>query len=598
MSFDEESQSLLSPLSTPPPNESYRNSRLRYQLLRCVCLPSKPAVVLICLALIVGAVQKIFSVMCGAIFLFVVGGHYVSELWAAIISYLLLSVTVFLYPASGFLADVFCGRFKIMIISMSLFIVSFVLLPAALGLVLMNPQLYPFHLSSVKLICFSVIILFFSLAFWLGITSYHANFIQFGLDQLMEAPSEHLSLFIHWIIWADSVASAVVVPLTATLLCRRYYPHVRVIFGTLPIICLISLIALMIVGFKKRHWFRTELFRQRNPYKSVFNVLSFASQHRHPLQRSAFTYCDDEKPSRLDFAKERFGGPFTTEQVEVVKVLFRILTILLVLGPIFVLYLPNSLIGFALISVHISHEGLYYCHSSWILLESGALKYITSTIFFPIYTCIILGRKRIPKMFVRLGFGIVILLLGVLYFLVIDVTGHSLNQVHIRINDSTLCMLNVELGGLRIHVPSLGMHWAFLIPANVLFGIGPLLIMTTIFEFISAQSPHTMKGLVIGLFLTIKTLFELLGALGLIPFSLSVFWKSDYIQEHSPLINCGFGYLLSVSVIAVIGFVLYLVAAKRYKYRVRDDRPYDHRFAIDYYSRTIQEREREVVPSV
>ena len=136
MSFDEESQSLLSPLSTPPPNESYRNSQLRYQLLRCVCLPSKPAVVFICLAIIVGAVQKIFSVMCGAIFLFVVGGHYVSELWAAIISYLLLSVTVFLYPASGFLADVFCGRFKIMIISMSLFIVSFVLLPAALGLVI------------------------------------------------------------------------------------------------------------------------------------------------------------------------------------------------------------------------------------------------------------------------------------------------------------------------------------------------------------------------------------------------------------------------------------------------------------------------------
>ena len=93
-----ESQSLLSPLSIPAPNESYPNSRLRHQLLGRVCLPSKPAIVLICLAVVVGAVQKIFSVMCGAIFLFVVGGHYVSELWAVIISYLLLSMTVFFVP--------------------------------------------------------------------------------------------------------------------------------------------------------------------------------------------------------------------------------------------------------------------------------------------------------------------------------------------------------------------------------------------------------------------------------------------------------------------------------------------------------------------
>ena len=591
-----ESQSLLSPLSIPAPNESYSNNRLRHQLLGRVCLPSKPAIVLICLAVVVGAVQKIFSVMCGAIFLFVVGGHYVNELWAVIISYLLLSMTVFLYPASGFLADVFCGRFKIMMVSVSLFIVSFVLLPAALGLVLMSPQLYPFYWSSVKLISFSVIIMFFSLAFWFGITSYRANFIQFGLDQLMEAPSEHLSLFIHWIMWADSVASAVVVPLTATLLCRRYYHHIKVIFGTLPILCLISLIALMIFSFKKRRWFNTGLFRHHNPYRTVFNVLNFARRHRHPLQRSAFTYCDDERPSRLDLAKERFGGPFSTEQVEDVKVLLRILIILLVLGPIFVLDLPNSLIGFALISIHIAHKGLYYCHTSWILLESGALKYTMSAIVFPIYICFIFGRKRIPRMFVRLGFGITILLLGVLYFLVMDVTGHSLNRT--QVNESTQCMFDVALDELRIRVPSLGMHWALLIPANVLLGFGPLLTVTSVFEFISAQSPHSMKGLVIGLFLTIKTLFELLGALSLIPFSLTIIWKSEYLQEHSPLTNCGFGYLLSVSVIAMIGLVLFLVVAKNYKYRVRDDRPYDHRFVIDYYSRTIQAREREGVPSI
>ena len=146
-SSEGESQSLLSPLGKPVPNESCPNSRFRCQLFWHICLPSKPAIVLICLA-IVGAVQKIFSIICATVF--VIGGHYVSELWAVIISYSLLSMTVILYPISGFLADVFYGRFKILMISMCLFIVSFMLLPIALALVLTDPQLHQFYLSSVN----------------------------------------------------------------------------------------------------------------------------------------------------------------------------------------------------------------------------------------------------------------------------------------------------------------------------------------------------------------------------------------------------------------------------------------------------------------
>ena len=47
-------------------------------------------------------------------------------------------------------------------------------------------------------------------------------------------------------------------------------------------------------------------------------------------------------PSRLDFAKERFGGPFTTEQVENVKTFFRILLVLFAIGPVFALKVPAS----------------------------------------------------------------------------------------------------------------------------------------------------------------------------------------------------------------------------------------------------------------
>ena len=110
-----------------------------------------------------------------------------------------------------------------------------------------------------------------------------------------------------------------------------------------PCLCTIescNVIILLIIIKWKRHWFYTEA-GQENPYKAVFKILKFASKHKHPLQRSAFTYNDNYILSRLDFAKERYRGPFSTEQVENVKTFFRMLLVLLSMGPVFMLEVTN-----------------------------------------------------------------------------------------------------------------------------------------------------------------------------------------------------------------------------------------------------------------
>ena len=67
------------------------------------------------------------------------------------------------------------------------------------------------------------------------------------------------------------------------------------------------------------HWLVKEPVTQ-NPFRLVYSVVRYAIKHKHPEQRrSAFTFCEDERPSRIDFGKIKFGGPFTTEQVEDVK---------------------------------------------------------------------------------------------------------------------------------------------------------------------------------------------------------------------------------------------------------------------------------------
>lgn len=59
--------------------------------------------------------------------------------------------------------------------------------------------------------------------------------------------------------------------------------------------------------------------------------------------------------------------------------------------------------------------------------------------------------------------------------------------------------------------------------------------MFAIFEFICAQSPQSMKGLIIGLSFAIKGLFQLIATSFVAPF---LFWKPS-------LPSCGSGYYLS-----------------------------------------------------
>ena len=592
-SSSEESQPLLLPSVSEESSPSNGCCQLNCQLQRYLCLPSKAAILLICLTVVVSAMIKIFFILYVIATVAIVGEKYIDKTLAVSLSYLLGVLAVILYPVSGFIADVFCGRFRTIVISMCFFIVSFLLLVCASILVLVSPELFPLHWSHLKVVLFVLIIILYGITFGIGVVMYHANFIQFGLDQLMEAPSEHLSLFIHWIFWADSLPSVVIIPLMVALSCHKNYLPVKVMLGCLPFICFVALMFLLVLSVWKRHWFYSEP-GQNNPYRVVIKVLTFARKHKYPLQRSAFTYCDDERPSRLDFAKERYGGPFTTEQVEDVKTLFRILVILLVLGPIFVLDMPNSTFGFLLIGVHTAHKNTKHCDTSFFLFESGTLKFIISAVLYPLYMFIMFAciRANIPRIFTRLRTGIILFLFGVSSFVITDLIGHAQN--HINANETVQCIFMIRHDEKRIayHVPTLGLHWTSLIPANLLLGIGPLLVMTAAYEFISSQSPHSMKGLIVGIFLMIKMFFQFMSILAILPFSIKSIWVNEHLKEHPPVTSCGFGYLLFICVFALIGFILFSIAAKRYKHRVRDDRPFDHRFAIDVFSRTIENREK------
>ena len=54
-----------------------------------------------------------------------------------------------------------------------------------------------------------------------------------------------------------------------------------------------------------------------NPVKQIIDVLKYAYHHKYPVRCSALSYyLKNTYPSRIDFGKIQYGGPFTNEQVE------------------------------------------------------------------------------------------------------------------------------------------------------------------------------------------------------------------------------------------------------------------------------------------
>ena len=115
-------------------------------------------------------------------------------------------------------------------------------------------------------------------------------------------------------MWAYNFGCTILVTVIALYTCAAVNATGRVAIVALPLVIVFLFMLVLIVSCFKCQWFNSDL-RQRNSCKVIIKVLNFAQKHKYALRHNVITYCDDEKPSRLDFGKAMFGGPFTTEQV-------------------------------------------------------------------------------------------------------------------------------------------------------------------------------------------------------------------------------------------------------------------------------------------
>ena len=498
-----------------------------------------------------------------------------------------------LYPLGGLLGDVRLGRYRTVIIGLALLLACMV--TASIGSVI----LVVFHddetLGNVSIRASFITIAVLSFVLLMsGFSAFTSNVVQLGLDQLMEKPSESLGVFVHWFVWANRFGQVIIQVLYAAKQCTRAnlstfaIPH----FATysLPVILFLLLSFFLFCNCCSHKHFNKDKV-QYNPYKMIVKILNFARKNKYPVgPTSAFAYYDDTIPSRIDYAKERYGGPFTTLDVEDVKTFIRVLLVLIAIAPVFILDVPSSDTLFPLFSLHTAPKTAFSngtCGWKWMLLESGTLSSLTAVVVFPLYMWVIYSvlRNEVPKILVRLGFAICLYIMAIVSLLAVDLTGHI--TLHVEQKPNAMCMF-VETYYSN-NLVTLNLHWSVLILPNLLKDLAPDLIMATAFEFISAQSPHAMKGVLVGMLFAVRGFFLIVGIVLLVPFALNQIWKRGNLRDNPPVTSCGFGYYLVTTVVALFGLCLFIIAVKKYKYRKREEEPFSQAQVEEIFSRRIQQ---------
>ena len=495
------------------------------------------------------------------------------------------------YPIGGLLADLKFGHYKTIISSIWMVVVGTPFLVIGSGLLVTVLEFTKESSVYINLITTGSILAIAGLLILLsGLTAFGANIIQFGLDQLHDCPAEDQIIFIQWYTWIRYTVTLIVVILTEIfnfsypINFRSYYYTMGSLFTVISIILIVSLY----IAYKKKNWFMLNK-RLINPYKLVYLVTTFARKHKVPVNRSAFTYCEDEVPSGLDLGKTKYGGPFTTEQVEDVKVLYGIVKVLCSLGPIFCLTFAANSVS----SIFRGHvlKGYYnnYLNNAnplgrqiqFVLVEGSLLYNLEPVILLPLYLFFIrpFVSYYIPGTQARMGMGMLATILTLVISLGMEIIAHQ--------EDSSLsCMLSTNVFSEYFEINStharntssvVASFYYLIIIQQTISRLFELITLIAMYEFILAQSPHAMKGLIIGLSFAIRGIFRAFGSLLFLPFVL--YWKTTSLP------SCGTVYFLVNIVIGVVSLVVYVYNAKKYQYRLRDEPCHVRRYVEEYYSK-------------
>ena len=391
-------------------------------------------------------------------------GYHVYFLFVSIIPsflYLFIAVSVvqavvyLLYPVAGLMGEVCLSRYKLMIVGTILALLGIFIAVPTLTMAVINKGDF-FEETCKKNECTDYPLLVPAcvglVIYQFGLALFEANAIQFGTDQLQFASNEKLSVFVNWYFWS----------LYTTNIIYPFIPFSGISVAILGVFAFVLISIMLFCCCGCHSHFTTEPVGRINPLKHIFKVLKYARHHSQPVFRSAFTY--GEVPSRLDLAKNRYGGSFTTEEVEDVKTFGRILLVLISLFGF--LLSPNTLTSLVVFAAYDTRDELYH------FVYDINVQYILPVLLIPVHMLIIRPcfnryTYRI-SILNKMGAGLILVVMSLGLMTGVDVSLHnfieSVNLSSYEIYHATSHSMKVKV--LRIIFLQLLLYHSFLMDCH------------------------------------------------------------------------------------------------------------------------------------
>ena len=469
-------------------------------------------------------------------------------------------------PLTGLLADVRFGRYKVVNWSIWTMWTSSILVTASFVVAQLAESYKKIH---------QIVSLGLLVPLGVGFCGFQANIVQFGVDQLLDASTTEIKSFITW--YAGTFITGKLV-IHSVLTCVQKYDF----FG--PLLISFYLTVILVTNLLFNHLLIKEPVSQ-NPFRLVYRVIEYAIKNKYPRQRSAFTYCEDNLPSRIDFGKRKYGGPFTTEQVEDVKTLFQSLLIAGVLSAFHgmsqnedkLTSQVKKVMGYRAIGEADTPQ--QRCHYSNYIYFTG-LYFVTIIVLIPVYEILIypVFHRCLPhlKIYNKFAIGAALRIGRYVTLLALNTYArqHFIKNNGPFSNTTLLCLFQASPGVLG---NALDNKW-FILP-QIMSSLSDLLIVISMIEFFCAQVPYSMKGLMAGITYGLLGVFIAFDNTTSLPFIM----KSS--RWGTRTISCGFWYCLTKLLFLILIAILSLVA-RWYKLRKREDvLPNEQIFAERYYSK-------------
>ena len=433
------------------------------------------------------------------------------------------------YPVIGLLADTKLTRYRMICLSCWILFVSNTILSILIILVSINTMSF---YNNIPLIVGGLLIVMLTIV---GKGMFESTVIQFGTDQMIEASSNQLSTFIHWYYWSLYIGNICIDIIIVGI--AIYFSHCNIDIDpynyyinidtaikrwftsilSIPQCCLCIITLLLLYLKKFKNYLNIEPAGS-NPVKQIIDVLKYAYYHKYPVRRSALSYYQNTYPSRMDFGKVQYGGPFTNEQVEDTKTVLRLLVLL---ASLFGFHL--SIDGFSTAN-HILRKT---CPSSLVLLffisNPSFISNVITLFGIPLFHILkkFSFTRYLPNMKKRMWLGLQLLFLHELASLIINnQIPHSTlgcefydQEAQKVVHSSTaLCYYSliqfanntefnttdcVNYCSSSTFTSDSTLMW-LLVP-QILHGFGYMLVFLTVLEFICAQTPFRLKGFMVGI---------------------------------------------------------------------------------------------------